>query len=108
MSFTTRKAWRMTLVPIGHSTSRSASHSSLLIHSSRFFSHVGNSDERTRYASSPAILDSIAMISPVESSVFPSCFSALAWSPDGELAVAGGDQVYILVCTTNICTEHGC
>lgn len=42
---------------------------------------------------------SVAMIRPVESSVLPSCFSALAWSPDGELAVAGGDQVYILVCT---------
>lgn len=45
------------------------------------------------------------MISPVESSVFPSCFGALAWSPDGELAVAGGDQVYILVCSIEFCIK---
>lgn len=46
------------------------------------------------------VLNSIIMISPVESSIFPSCFGALAWSPDGELAVAGGDQIYILVRAT--------
>ncbi|KAJ5730643.1 uncharacterized protein N7483_005151 [Penicillium malachiteum] len=36
------------------------------------------------------------MPKPVELSLFPSCFGAADWSPDGELAVAGSDQVHIL------------
>ncbi|KAJ5998283.1 hypothetical protein N7451_006093 [Penicillium sp. IBT 35674x] len=36
------------------------------------------------------------MSSSVELSLFPSCLGALDWSPDGELAVAAGDQVQIL------------
>ncbi|KAJ5638963.1 uncharacterized protein N7484_006825 [Penicillium longicatenatum] len=35
------------------------------------------------------------MSSSVELSLFPSCFGALDWSPEGELAVAAGDQVQI-------------
>lgn len=41
------------------------------------------------------------MLDPVDLSVLPSCFGALAWSPDGELAVAANDHIYILVCTAN-------
>lgn len=37
------------------------------------------------------------MLSPVELSLFPSCFGGIDWSPDGELAVAAGEQVHILV-----------
>ncbi|KAJ5621629.1 hypothetical protein N7528_006412 [Penicillium herquei] len=36
------------------------------------------------------------MPKPVALSLFPSCFGAADWSPDGELAVAGGDSVYVL------------
>lgn len=37
------------------------------------------------------------MPQPIELALFPSCFGAIDWSPDGELAVAAGDQVQILV-----------
>ncbi|KAJ5174201.1 uncharacterized protein N7482_000078 [Penicillium canariense] len=36
------------------------------------------------------------MLSPVELSLSASCFDALAWSPDGDLAVAAGEHVQIL------------
>ncbi|KAJ5769630.1 hypothetical protein N7520_004189 [Penicillium odoratum] len=36
------------------------------------------------------------MSSSVELPLFPSCLGALDWSPDGELAVAAGDQVHIM------------
>ncbi|KAJ5917746.1 hypothetical protein N7454_010121 [Penicillium verhagenii] len=36
------------------------------------------------------------MSSSSELFLFPSCFGALDWSPDGELAVAAGDQVQIM------------
>lgn len=39
------------------------------------------------------------MLSPVELPIYPHCFDALAWSPDGELAVAAGEQIQILVST---------
>ncbi|KAJ5261051.1 hypothetical protein N7478_011646 [Penicillium angulare] len=35
------------------------------------------------------------MSQPIELSIFPSCFGAIDWSPDGEIAVAAGDQVHI-------------
>ncbi|KAJ5156858.1 hypothetical protein N7492_009661 [Penicillium capsulatum] len=35
------------------------------------------------------------MLSPVDLSLFPSCFDSLAWSADGELAVAAGEFVHI-------------
>ena len=38
------------------------------------------------------------MLNPVELRLFPSCQDCLAWSADGELAVAGGEYVHILVC----------
>lgn len=37
------------------------------------------------------------MLDPVELQLFPSCPSCLAWSSDGELAVAAGEYVQILV-----------
>ena len=37
------------------------------------------------------------MMSSIELSLFPSCLGAVDWSPDGELAVAAGEQVHILV-----------
>lgn len=39
------------------------------------------------------------MLSPVELPIYPQSFDALAWSPDGELAVAAGEQIQILVRT---------
>jgi hypothetical protein len=42
-------------------------------------------------------LDLRDMLSPVELSLAPSCEDCLAWSPDGELAIAAGDSVQILV-----------
>ncbi|KAL1966168.1 hypothetical protein VTN77DRAFT_4720 [Rasamsonia byssochlamydoides] len=36
------------------------------------------------------------MAEPVELQLFPSCYSCLAWSADGELAVAAGEYVHIL------------
>ncbi|KAJ5814527.1 Transcription factor IIIC zinc-finger [Penicillium riverlandense] len=44
------------------------------------------------------------MLSPVELSLAPSCEDCLAWSPDGELAIAAGDSVQIL---TPRFAEHG-
>lgn len=38
------------------------------------------------------------MLSPVTLRVFPSCYDCLSWSGDGELAVAAGEYVHILVC----------
>ncbi|KKA20249.1 Uncharacterized protein T310_5712 [Rasamsonia emersonii CBS 393.64] len=40
------------------------------------------------------------MAEPVELQLFPSCYSCLAWSADGELAVAAGENVHFL--TPNI------
>lgn len=37
------------------------------------------------------------MLTPIELQLLPSCFEALSWSPDGELAVAAGENVQILV-----------
>ena len=37
------------------------------------------------------------MLSPVDLPFFPSCFDALSWSADGDLAVAAGEYVQILV-----------
>jgi hypothetical protein len=37
------------------------------------------------------------MLSPVDLSFFPSCFDALSWSADGDLAVAAGEYVQVLV-----------
>jgi len=39
------------------------------------------------------------MLRPVQLPIYPYGFDALAWSPDGELAVAAGEQILILVCT---------
>ncbi|CAI7617824.1 unnamed protein product [Penicillium pancosmium] len=36
------------------------------------------------------------MLNPIELQLLPSCFGALSWSPDGELAVAAGEHVQIL------------
>ncbi|KAJ5125158.1 Transcription factor IIIC zinc-finger [Penicillium atrosanguineum] len=36
------------------------------------------------------------MLSPVQLPIYPCCFDALAWSPDGELAVAAGEQIQVL------------
>ncbi|KAJ5220548.1 hypothetical protein N7468_009752 [Penicillium chermesinum] len=36
------------------------------------------------------------MLKPLELSLFPSCIQAVAWSSDGELAVASGEHVQIL------------
>lgn len=38
------------------------------------------------------------MLSPVTLRIFPSCYDCLSWSDDGELAVAAGEYVHILVC----------
>ncbi|KAJ5884664.1 hypothetical protein N7495_009174 [Penicillium taxi] len=40
-------------------------------------------------------------MSPIQLSTFPSSVDALSWSPDGDLAVAGGDHVRILTSTVN-------
>lgn len=37
------------------------------------------------------------MLKPLELSLFPSCSEALAWSSEGELAIASGEYVQILV-----------
>lgn len=37
------------------------------------------------------------MLDPVELKLFPSCFDCISWSPDGELAVALGEYVHVLV-----------
>lgn len=37
------------------------------------------------------------MLWPVEFKLSPSCFECLSWSGDGEVAIAGGDHVQILV-----------
>lgn len=37
------------------------------------------------------------MLNPIELKLLPSCFEALTWSPDGELAVAADEHVQILV-----------
>lgn len=37
------------------------------------------------------------MLNPIELQLLPSCFGALSWSPDGDLAVAAGEHVQILV-----------
>ncbi|KAJ5593819.1 uncharacterized protein N7459_000027 [Penicillium hispanicum] len=41
------------------------------------------------------------MLGPIELSLFPSCFGGIDWSPDGELAVAAGEQVHILTPKTD-------
>ena len=38
------------------------------------------------------------MLEPVELTTSPSCFNCVSWSSDGDLAVAGGEYVHILVC----------
>lgn len=47
------------------------------------------------------ICDSDKMLTPVELQLLPSCFEALSWSSDGELAVAAGEHVQILVRAIN-------
>ncbi|PLB49984.1 hypothetical protein P170DRAFT_463308 [Aspergillus steynii IBT 23096] len=48
------------------------------------------------------------MLDPVELQLFPSCLSCLAWSEDGELAVAAGENIQILTPKkTNEDTEAG-
>jgi hypothetical protein len=37
------------------------------------------------------------MLDPVEFQLSPSCYDCLAWSADGELAIAAGEYVHILV-----------
>ncbi|KAG5295467.1 zinc-finger of transcription factor IIIC complex domain-containing protein [Histoplasma capsulatum G186AR] len=37
------------------------------------------------------------MLDPVELKLFPSCFDCISWSPDGELAVALGEYVHVLI-----------
>ncbi|OAX82506.1 hypothetical protein ACJ72_03143 [Emergomyces africanus] len=37
------------------------------------------------------------MLDPVELKLFPSCFDCIAWSPDGDLAVALGEYVHVLI-----------
>jgi len=37
------------------------------------------------------------MLDPVELQLFPSCYNCLSWSSDGELAVAAGENIHILV-----------
>lgn len=40
---------------------------------------------------------SMGMLDPVNLQLFPSCDNCLSWSADGELAVAAGEYVHILV-----------
>lgn len=37
------------------------------------------------------------MSGPLELPLFPSCYDCLSWSEDGELAIAAGDYIQILV-----------
>lgn len=37
------------------------------------------------------------MLNPFNLQLFPSCYNCLSWSADGELAVAAGEYLYILV-----------
>lgn len=39
----------------------------------------------------------MSMLDPVNLQLFPSCDDCLSWSADGELAVAAGEYVHILV-----------
>lgn len=41
------------------------------------------------------------MLGPLELQLFPSCFNCISWSADGEIAVAAGEYVQILVSASN-------
>lgn len=47
------------------------------------------------------------MLSPVTLRIFPSCYDCLSWSDDGELAVAAGEYVHILVCDPALLYQVG-
>lgn len=54
--------------------------------------HKNNAqDGQRRFQAGPKMLD------PVELQLFPSCYNCISWSSDGELAVAAGEYIHILV-----------
>ncbi|PGH15226.1 hypothetical protein AJ79_02591 [Helicocarpus griseus UAMH5409] len=46
------------------------------------------------------------MLDPVELNLFPSCYDCLSWSSDGDLAVALGEHVHVLIPQTKPQTPH--
>jgi hypothetical protein len=46
------------------------------------------------------------MFDQVELNVYPSCYNCLAWSADGEIALAAGEYVQILVCSVTTLTMY--
>ncbi|OJD28094.1 hypothetical protein ACJ73_00491 [Blastomyces percursus] len=46
-------------------------------------------------------------LDPVELKLFPSCFDCISWSPDGELAVALGENVHVLIPRIKVPTSAG-
>ncbi|KAJ5083056.1 hypothetical protein N7532_012099 [Penicillium argentinense] len=46
------------------------------------------------------------MLSPIQLPLQPSCFEALSWSPDGEIAVAAGEHVHVLI-PKNVVADPG-
>jgi len=53
------------------------------------------------------IYEHSTMLSPVTLRIFPSCYDCLSWSDDGELAVAAGEYVHILVCDPGMRYQGG-
>lgn len=84
----------MTLVPIGEGTYSIAFCKHNSPHHSPFLRQ--NPEENAPGKTTTYIFN---MLSPVNLALFPSCFSSLAWSSDGDLAVAAGEFVHIVVCT---------